>query len=410
MTRAASADTATTAGPTSSRGLLLVGVSIVLTGVNLRTAVNSVGPVLAEIEAGLGVSSAASGVITTLPVLCFAVLGFAGPPLAARFRDGHVLAAAMLVMALGLVGRAAAGSFWPFLLGTVAAMTGGALGNVLLPGLVKRYFPDRTGLLVGAYGTSMAVGGALSAGGTAGIAASVGEDGWRWALGVWAVLAVVAALPWLAVPARPRDARSAHHTVRMRTLARTRLTWAMVTMFGLQAMQAYVIVGWTAQYLRDQGMSASTAGLLVGLNAVVVVPVNAVVPSLTVRQHLQRPMLVGFVACYLAGWTGLLLAPLTAGWLWLALLALGMGTFSMVLTLLGLRARTPESTAALSTLTQGWGYVLAGVGPLMVGVLRGATGGYTGMFVLVYVAVALLLVSGWTVCRERYVEDELPGR
>ena len=410
MTRTASGAPSTTAGPTSSRGLLLVGASIVLTGVNLRTAVNSVGPVLAEIEAGLGVSSAASGVITTLPVLCFAVLGFAGPPLAARFRDGHVLAAAMLVMALGLVGRAAAGSLWAFLLGTVAAMTGGALGNVLLPGLVKRYFPDRTGLLIGAYSTSMAVGGALSAGGTAGIAAAVGEDGWRWALGVWAVLAVVAALPWLAVPARPGDARSASRAVRMRTLARTRLTWAMVTMFGLQAMQAYVIVGWTAQYLRDQGMSASAAGLLVGLNAVVVVPVSALVPALTVRQHLQRPLLVGFLACYLAGWTGLLLAPLTAGWLWLALLALGMGTFSMVLTLLGLRARTPESTAALSTLTQGWGYVLAGVGPLLVGVLRGATGGYTGMFVLVYVAVALLFVSGWAVCRERYVEDELPGR
>jgi CP family cyanate transporter-like MFS transporter len=315
----------------------------------------------------------------------------------------------MLAMAAGLVGRAAAGSFWLFVLGTVVAMVGGALGNVLLPGLVKRYFPDRTGLLVGAYGTSMAVGGALASGATAGIAERVGADGWRWGLGVWAVLALVAALPWLAVPARPGDSRSAHRSVRMRALARSRLTWAMVVMFGLQAMQAYVIVGWTAQYLRDQGMPAATAGLLVGLNAVVVVPVNAVVPSLTVRQHLQRPLLIGFVTCYVAGWTGLLLAPLTATWLWMGLLALGMGTFAMVLTLLGSRARTPESTAALSTLTQGWGYVLAGVGPLLVGVLRGVTGGYTGMFVLVYAATAGLLLSGWAVCRERYVDDEVPG-
>jgi CP family cyanate transporter-like MFS transporter len=93
----------------------------------------------------------------------------------------------------------------------------------------------------------------------------------------------------------------------------------------------------------------------------------------------------------------------------MSLLALGMGNFAMVLTLLGLRARTPESTAALSTLTQGWGYALAGVGPLLVGVLRGITGGYTGMFVLVYAGAALLLVTGWSVCRERYVDDELPG-
>ena len=386
-----------------------MSVAIVLTGFNLRTAVNSIGPVLQEVEDGLGVSSATAGVITTLPVLCFAALGFAGPPLAARFRDGHVLAAALLAMSVGLVGRAAAGSFWLFALGTVAAMAGGALGNVLLPGLVKRYFPDRTGLLVSAYGTAMAVGGTFASGTTAAIAARIGEDGWRWALGVWAVFALVAVLPWLAVPARPGASAARHTAVRMRTLVHSRLAWAMTLVFGLQAMQAYVIIGWTAQYLRDQGMSAAAAGVLVGLNAVIAIPVNALVPPLTVRPALQRPLLVGFTCCYLTGWTGLLTAPLTATWLWVALLGLGLGTFAMVLTLMGLRARTPESTAALSTVSQGGGYLLAAVGPLLVGVLRGATGGYTGMFVLVYVGVGLLLVSGWVVCRERYLDDELPS-
>jgi CP family cyanate transporter-like MFS transporter len=156
-------------------------------------------------------------------------------------------------------------------------------------------------------------------------------------------------------------------------------------------------------------MSAASAGLLVGLNAIIAIPVNAAVPPLTVRPRLQRPLLVGFICCYLAGWTGLAAAPLTATWLWVTLLGLGLGTFAMVLTLLGLRARTPESTAALSTVTQGGGYLIAAVGPLLVGILRGATGGYTGMFVLVYIGVVLLLVTGWVVCRERYVDDELPG-
>jgi CP family cyanate transporter-like MFS transporter len=392
---------------THRRGLVLVATAIVLTGINLRTAVNSVGPVLQEIEHGLGVSSAAAGVITTLPVLCFAALGFAGPPLAARFRDGHVLAAALLAMVVGLVGRAAAGSFWVFVLGTVAAMAGGALGNVLLPGLVKRYFPSRTGLLVSAYGTAMAIGGTLASGATAAIADRVGEGGWRWALGVWAVLALVAVAPWLAVPARPGASAGTHTAVPMRTLLRSRLAWSMVLMFGLQAMQAYIVIGWTAQYLRDQGMSAASAGLLVGLNAVIAIPVNAIVPPLAVRQRLQRPLLVGCICCYLAGWTGLAAAPLTATWLWMTFLGLALGTFAMVLTLLGLRARTPESTAALSTVVQSVGYLLAAVGPLLVGVLRGVTGGYTGMFVLVYVGVALLLITGWMVCRERYVDDEL---
>jgi CP family cyanate transporter-like MFS transporter len=393
---------------THRRGLVLVATAIVLTGVNLRTGVNSVGPVLQEIEQGLGMSSAAAGVITTLPVLCFAALGFAGPPLAARFRDGHVLAAALSAMVLGLLTRAAAGSFWVFALGTVAAMAGGALGNVLLPGLVKRYFPSRTGLLVSAYGTAMAIGGTLASGATAAVAARIGDGGWRWALGMWAALALVAVVPWLAVPVRPGASAGTHTAVRMRTLLHSPLARWMVLMLGLQAMQGYVIIGWLAQYLRDQGMSPASAGLLVGLNAVIAIPVNAVVPPLAVRPPLQRPLLVACMGCLLAGWSGLAAAPLTATWLWVSLLGLGLGTFAMVLTLMGLRARTPESTAALSTVVQGGGYLLAAIGPLLVGVLRGATGDYTGMFVLVDVGVVLLLITGWNVCRERYVDDELP--
>jgi CP family cyanate transporter-like MFS transporter len=390
-------------------GLALIGVAIVLTGLNLRTAVNSVGPVLEELQTGLGLSSGLVGLVTTMPVLCFAVIGFAGPPLSARFRDSHVLSGALLAMTAGLVLRAVAGSFWLFLAGTALAMVGGALGNVLLPGLVKRHFPGRTGLLVGAYGTAMAVGGAVAAVSTAPIAAATGTDGWRWALGVWAAVALAAALPWLAVPAASAAARAARTSVRMRDLVHSRLAIALSIFFGLQAMQAYVIIGWSAQYLRDMGLSAATAGLLLGINTAVVIPINAAVPPLTVRPRLQRPLLLFFMSCYAAGWIGLWVAPLSAPWLWMTLLAVGLGTFAMVLTLMGLRARTPETTAALSTVVQGWGYVLAGAGPLLVGVLRGATGGYTGMFVLVLAGVAGLTATGWLVTRQRYVDDEVPG-
>jgi cyanate transporter len=389
------------------RGLLLIGVAIVLTGLNLRTAVNSVGPVLEEIQTGLGLSSGMAGVVTSLPVLCFAALGFAGPPLSARFRDAHVLAGALLTMAAGLVLRAVAGSFWLFLAGTVLAMTGGALGNVLLPSLVKRYFPDRTGLLVGAYSTALSLGGAVASVATQPSADAVGVDGWRWGLGVWAALALVAAVSWVAVPVTPGASRGSHAAVRMRALMHSRIAIALAVFFGLQAMQAYVIIGWSAQYLRDAGLSAATAGLLLGVNTVVVIPLNAVVPALTVRPGFQRPLLAVFMACYVAGWIGLWQAPLRAPWLWMMLLGIGMGTFAMVLTLIGLRARTAETTAALSTVTQGWGYVLAAAGPLLVGVFRGSSGGYTGMFVLVLVGVAALSALGWVVTRNRYVDDEV---
>jgi CP family cyanate transporter-like MFS transporter len=391
------------------RGLLLVGTAIVLTGLNLRVAVTSVGPVLQEIEEGLGISSGAAGLVTTMPVLCFALIGFVGPSLSARYRDAHVLAGALVTMAGGLVLRAMAGAFWLFLVGTVLAMVGGALGNVLLPSLVKRYFPERTGALVGAYSTAMTVGGAIVAVSTAPIAAALGDDGWRWALGVWAVLPIVAAVPWLFVRAAPGVSRSTHAVVPMRPLLRSPTALALTVFFGVQAIVAYVVMGWSAQYLRDSGLSAESAGLLLGLNSLVAIPVSAVVPSLTVRSGLQRPLLVAFVGCYVVGWLGMLLAPLSMPWLWMVILAVGMGAFPMVLTLIGLRARVPETVAALSTVTQSWGYLLAIAGPLLVGVLRGATGSYDGMFLLMLVCVVILTITGWLVTRHRYVDDEVPG-
>ncbi|WP_448626541.1 CynX/NimT family MFS transporter [Geodermatophilus sp. URMC 64] len=389
------------------KGQLLIAVAIVLTALNLRTAVTSVGPVLEELEQGLGISSGLAGLVTTMPVLCFAALGFAGPPLSARFRDAHVLAGGLLAMAAGLVLRSVAGAFWLFLVGTVIAMVGGALGNVLLPSLVKRYFPHRTGLLVGAYSTAMSLGAAVAAVVPQLIVTASGPDGWRWAIGIWAVVAAVSALPWLFVPARPGASRAASAAVRIRPLLRSPLALALAVFFGVQALEAYVIIGWTAQYLRDSGLSGAAAGLLLGVNSVVVIPVNAVVPVLTVRPRLQRPLLALFMACYVAGWAGLWAAPRTVPWLWMVLLSLGMGTFPLVLALLGLRARTPETTAALSTAVQGWGYLLAAGGPLLVGVLRGVTGGYTGMFVLVLAGVVALSVTGWMVTRQRYVDDEV---
>jgi CP family cyanate transporter-like MFS transporter len=310
-------------------------------------------------------------------------------------------------MAVGLVLRSAAPGFALFVAGSVLAMAGGALGNVLLPSLVKRHFPHRTGLLVGTYSFALGLGGAFASVITQPIAAAVGEDGWRWALAVWAVPALLAALTWLAVPATPGASRAGHVAVRMRPLVHSPLALALTAFFGVQAIQAYVVIGWLAQYLRDSGLDATTAGWMLGITSVIVLPISAVVPALTVQPRRQRPLLAFFMSCYALGWTGLWVAPLAAPWLWAALLGIGMGTFPMVLTFIGLRARTPETTAALSTVTQGWGYVVAAGGPLLVGVLRGATGGYTGMFVLVLGGVAALTALGWVVTRERYVDDEV---
>jgi MFS transporter, CP family, cyanate transporter len=396
------------APPTSgSRGLLLIGVAIVLTGLNLRTAVTSIGPVLQELEDGLGISSGLAGVVTTMPVICFAAIGFAGPGLSARFRDSHVLSGALVTMAAGLVVRAVAPAFWLFLVGTVLAMVGGALGNVLLPSLVKRYFPSRTGLMVGAYSTAMSVGATVAAVATAPIAAAVGPDGWRWALGVWAIFAMLAAVPWLFVRANAGASRGSHVAVRLRELRHSRMALALMVFFGVQGLEAYILIGWSASYLRDAGLTAAAAGLLLGLNQVIGIPLSALVPALTVRPRMQRPLLLGFLTCYAVGWVGLWAAPRTAPWLWMIVLSVAMACFPMILTLIGLRARTPETTAALSTYVQSWGYLISAVGPVLVGVLLGATGSYVPMFVLVLAGVVLLGITGWYMTRERYADDEV---
>ena len=406
MTRTAAQRPPSTPGQ-SSRGLLLIGVAIVLTGLNLRTAVTSIGPVLQELEDGLGISSGLAGVVTTMPVICFAAIGFAGPGLSARFRDSHVLSGALLTMAAGLVVRAVAPAFWLFLVGTVLAMVGGALGNVLLPSLVKRYFPSRTGLMVGAYSTAMSVGATVAAVATAPIAAAAGPDGWRWALGVWAIFAMLAAVPWLFVRANPTAARGSHGAVRLRELRHSRMALALMVFFGVQGLEAYILIGWSASYLRDAGLTAAAAGLLLGLNQLIGIPLSALVPALTVRARLQRPLLLGFLTCYAVGWVGLWVAPRTAPWLWMIVLSVAMACFPMILTLIGLRARTPETTAALSTFVQSWGYLISAVGPVLVGVLLGATGSYVPMFVLVLAGVVLLGITGWYMTRERYADDEV---
>ena len=408
VTRTAAAPSSTPGSAHSARrGLVLIGVGIVLTGLNLRTAVTSIGPVLRELEHGLNISSGLAGLVTTMPVICFAAIGFAGPSLSARFRDSHVLSGALVAMSAGLVIRAVAPSIWVFLAGTVLAMVGGALGNVLLPSLVKRYFPTRTGLMVGAYSTAMSIGATVGAVSTAPIAASLGTGGWRWALGIWAVFALLAALPWLAVPANPDASRGTHSAVRMRDLRHSRMAMVLMIFFGLQGLEAYIVIGWSAQYLRDMGLSAATAGLLLGLNQLIGIPLSALVPALTVRPRAQRPLLVLFMTCYAIGWIGLWVAPTTAPWLWMILLSIAMASFPMLLTLIGLRARTAETTAALSTYVQAWGYLISAVGPLLVGVLLGATGTYTGMFVLVLASVVALTATGWLMTRERYADDEV---
>ncbi|WP_309650108.1 MFS transporter [Nocardioides sp.] len=396
----------------ASRGLVLVG--IVALAFNLRPAAVSVGPVLDEIRAGLDMSGTEAGILTSLPVLAFAVFGALAPRIARLVGSHRLTLLALAGVVVGLWGRSRADAVMPFLALSLLALGGMATANVLLPSLVKAHFPDRVGLLTSLYSTALACGLTLASVATVPISETAGD--WRDGLAVWALTAAVAALPWIALVRHGHDRRSdedpgpGHVAVGLAAVARTRIGLLMALFFGLQSLQAYAIFGWFPAIFRDAGHSAATAGLLLGVITGVSIPLSFVIPTLAARRADQRPIVWAVVLCYPVGYTGMILAPYDGAWVWAVLIGTGTTTFPLILTQIGLRSRTPAGTAALSGFTQSVGYLLAAVGPFGIGLLHDLTGGWTvPLLVLIGLCVPLLLV-GLAVGRPAYVEDQLPAR
>ncbi|MGH3368438.1 MAG: CynX/NimT family MFS transporter [Nocardioidaceae bacterium] len=384
---------------------ILVLVGIVVLGFNLRPAALSIGPVLDEVTGELGMSGATAGLLTTLPVLAFAVVGALAPELARRAGVHRVTLTSLGAVVVGLGVRARVEETWLFLAMSLLALAGMATANVLLPSLVRLHFPDRVGLLTSLYTTALALGLTAASALTVPIAEQLGS--WRWGLLAWAATALVAALPWIALIRHDRAPEKVPHTITLRQVARTRLGWAMALFFGLQSLQAYSIFGWFAQVYRDAGFSPATAGLLLGVITAMSIPLSFLIPTWAARLHDQSWLIVGLVACYPVGYLGLVLAPVAGAWAWAVLVGTATSVFPLVLTLIGLRARTSEGTAALSGFTQSVGYLLSAVGPLGMGVLYEASGGWTVPLSVLCVLVLPQLVAGLTVARPSYLEDQI---
>jgi CP family cyanate transporter-like MFS transporter len=393
------------ASPSRSYTWLLV-TALALTGLSMRTAVTSVGAVLDDLEQGLHTNSGVAGLLTTLPVICFAGLGSLTPRMAAVLGPHRLLVAATALATLGLATRPVVGSIWVFLLLSVLALCGGAVANVLMPTMVKLHFPDRIGPMTAVYTTAMAIGTTAAAG----LTVPIGDldGGWRFGIGSWAVFAGLAVLPWL--PTLAHEARPVSERVRLsaRALLRSRTAWVLAAFFGAQSIQAYIAFGWFARFMHDHGISESTAGWLVALLSALGIPIAMIAPNVPPRHH--RALIGGLVTCNAAAYLGLGLAPVGGAWAWMVLAGIGSGMFPVSLTMIGLRSRTPDTTAALSAFMQTIGYIVAGTGPLLFGVLFGATGSWVLPLALLWLALALSWVSGWEAATPRFVDDELTER
>jgi CP family cyanate transporter-like MFS transporter len=390
------------------RSTVLVLLAILLLSLNLRPAAVSVGPVLDELRDGLGMGPASAGLLTSLPVLAFAVFGALAPAAARRLGPHRVTLLALLAVVVGLASRAVVRQEWAFLLLSLVATAGMAMANVLIPSLVRLHFPDRIGLMTGLYTTMLAVGLTSAFLLTVPVADAFGS--WRYGIGAWAVLGAVAAVPWFGLVRHDEALDTPARDVSFGDIARTKLGWAMTLFFGLQSLMAYAVFGWFATLWRDSGFGAGSASALVGIVAAMSIPLSFILPQAVARAGDQRLVLVLVMACYPIAYVGLIVAPHSLAVLWAAVLGTALTTFPIVLTYIGLRTRTAGATAALSGWTQSTGYLLAVIGPFGVGVLHDATGGWTVPLVVLLALSAPLFVVGLYVGRPAHIEDQLRAR
>ncbi|MEU7277994.1 MFS transporter [Streptomyces sp. NPDC045431] len=432
--------------------LLVLG--LVLAALNLRPAITSLGALLEEVRDGLHMSGSVAGVLTSVPPLCFAVFGITAPRLARRFGPAAIVCAGMAAIALGLAIRPFTGGTAAFLAASALALMGIALSNVLMPVIVKRYFPDRVGSMTGLYSMALALGTSLAAAATVPMTDALGGS-WRTGLGVWAALAALATLAWLPLvrdrgrghgaataegraegpaergpadtgaakaglvksgpvksgpvksgPVKSGPAVDAAGASGMR-ITRSRTAWALGVFFGLQATGAYITMGWMPQIFRDAGVSAGTAGVLLAVTMVMGVPLAFVIPRLAGRMKNQGPIVVALCLCGLSGYAGLFFAPAAGAWLWALLLGVSNCSFPLALTMIGMRSRTGGGVVRLSAFAQSVGYLISIPGPTLVGALYQHSGGWDVPLALMAGLMVPQMAVGILAGRDRTIEDEL---
>lgn len=389
----------------AGRALALLG--ILLVAVNLRTAVAALSPIAAEIGADIALSPTTLGVLGMLPPVCFAVFGIVTPVFTRRFSLEPVLMAALVGIVLGHALRGLSGSLPLLLLGSAITFAGLGVGNVLLPPLVKKYFPDRVGLMTTLYATALSVSTFVPPL----VAVPVADAaGWQLSLGMWAAFGAIALVPWLAlsVGARTRGSVLPEEAEpgQLVRVWRSALGWSLAIVFATSSLNAYAMFAWLPTLLIDTaGTTPAEAGALLALYGAMGLPAAFAVPLLAVRMRHTGVLVYAGVAFFLVGYLGLLLVPEQLTWLWVVFAGCGPMLFPLALVLINQRTRTHEGAVALSGFVQGVGYTIGAFGPLVVALLHELSGGW-GAPLLFLIGIAVVgALAGTVVARPHMLED-----
>ncbi|PLS17504.1 MFS transporter [Bacillus sp. M6-12] len=378
---------------------------IILVAANLRPAITAVGPLIGSIRTDLGLTNGFAGLLTTIPLIGFAIISFLIPKIGKQFGNEWSLFAGLIILFCGMCIRSI--SSVPMLyIGSAFIGIGIAVCNVLLPGLIKSRFPAKVGLMTSVYSTVLVIFAGLGAGLSVPLAQGFGL-GWEKALFCWAILTVIAVLLWLpqlrvhdkgpivTQQTQPGEFRIWHSS----------LAWQVTLFMGLQSFGFFVTVTWLPDILLVKGLSIELAGWMISLLQFIGVPFTFITPVIAGRLKDQRiiPIVLGLF--FVAGYGGLLVGKnviFTFIWIFCIGIALG-GTISYALVLLGMRAMNAQQAADLSGMAQSVGYVFAAIGPFFIGFLYDLTHSWTIPLIIILAVGLIMTIAGVGSSRNEYV-------
>jgi MFS transporter, CP family, cyanate transporter len=375
---------------TRIRGLLLI-VGIVLVASTLRVPITTVGPLIGEIQEFTGLSNTYTGILTSLPLLAFAVFSPLVPRISRIVGMEVSLFFGLILLTAGMLLRLV--PYTPVLfMGTLIIGLAITVGNVLLPSLIKRDFSGRIGTMTGAYSTSMNVFSAIASGISVPLSLQAGL-GWSGSLVCWVILPLMAILCWLPLLRQNHIPTAAAGNGK--SMWRSTLAWQVTIFIGMQSLLFFVVAAWLPEILQAKGLGPETAGWMLSILIFVGIPVSFATPIFAERMKDQRFLAAGSAVMHLVGYAGLLWgsADLMLHWIIVIGIAGGAG-ISLGLTLFGLRTRNAQQAAELSGMAQSVGYLLASIGPVLAGILHDATGSWSYSLMLLMITSALLLFAG----------------
>lgn len=387
--------------PSTGRRHLLLIAGILLIASTLRVTFTGAAPLLDAIRADYGLSTAQTGMLTTLPLLAFGLVSPLAAGVGRRLGIERSLLVALVLICLGIGLRSLPSTALLFG-GTAIIGCGIALGNVLLPGLIKRDFSQHVARMTGAY--SITMGGAAALGSAMVVPLALAGFGWHGALLMLMVFPLLALLVWLPQTRKtataPLTGSGAMHN---RGIWRSALAWQVTLFLGINSLVYYVIIGWLPAILQSLGYSEAQAGSLHGLLQLATAAPGLAIPLILHRLKDQRAIAVivalmcAISACGLWFWPGQAVV-------WTLIFGFGSwATMILGLTFIGLRANSAHQAAALSGMAQTIGYLLAACGPPLMGKIHDANGDWQIPLIAVALISVVMALFGALAGRDREI-------